>query len=118
MDVYRPARWDCSTDSVYLDTFVQGSEPGVWTGSVVYAHFTIAAAGDYIVAVNFSGDNITMRMDNAGATETGSATLGKSGIVLGARSAAAGETIFVQLDCTVPNNFPGLGFLDSIELLG
>jgi hypothetical protein len=87
------------------------------TGSIVYARFTVAAAGDYKVAENFSGDNIMMHMDNAGATETDHAMLGKPGIVLGARSAAAGDTISVQLNCAAPNNLPGLGFVESIELL-
>jgi hypothetical protein len=61
----------------------------VWTGIIVYSRFAIAAAGDYFVAVDFSGDNITMHMDTAGAIETGHAKLGKPGVFIGARSAAA-----------------------------
>src|SRR5262249_19109335 len=63
MDAYKPGRWDCESNLVFMDVIRQiGPNPGEWDGTVVYARFTTASHGTYLVVGNFSGYQVTMNM--------------------------------------------------------
>ena len=116
MDVYKPGRWDTSQNLIYMDAIVQGSLVGEWDGSVVYAQFTPTTAGAHLIAVHFSGVQATMRLNGPwGVTTAATETVNDPGVVLASWEAAAGKTIFFTVDCVVPNNLPGLGYIDSIQ---
>ena len=61
IDVYRPGRWDCSSDLVFLDPIVVHS-PGVWDGSVVYGSFKAPTTKAYLLAVHFYGADLTVHL--------------------------------------------------------
>jgi hypothetical protein len=66
MDFYQPARWDCTSDTIFMDT-IKVNPPGSlgpnWEGTVGYANFTALTDNLYVVVVNFSGHSATASMD-------------------------------------------------------
>jgi hypothetical protein len=55
VDVYRPGRWDTTSDTVFFEGITTGSSPGQWDGSVAYVEFTPPSTGKYLILTHFSG---------------------------------------------------------------
>src|SRR5512133_122206 len=71
VDFYSPGRCDCETNLVYMTAIHQvGASVGEWEGTVGYARFTAPADGPYIVIVNVSGYQQTMRLNGPWGTST------------------------------------------------
>jgi hypothetical protein len=112
IDVYKPGRWDCSSDLLFLDPIVV-SAPGVWTGSVVYGTFTAPTKKTYLLVVHFYGADITLHMDGPFGTITAHSQNNSAAAATAQQRLNQGETMSFQF------NFTGiyLGFLSKIEVL-
>ncbi len=118
MDVYHPGRWDCESDQVYLGSIHQtGPSVGQWDGSVVYLKATAPAAGTYIVVVDFSGHQQTMRLNGPWGTATGyNATTSTSSAVTALWVAAAGETLYATMSARADSGFAGIAYLKAVTI--
>ena len=114
MDVYHPGRWDCSSNLVFMDVIRQvGPSVGEWDGSVVYARFTAASSGSYLVVGNFSGYQITMNLSGPWGKNTAyCATTSDHAQATALWSGTAGGS----LSFTINMNGPYLGYLESIQV--
>lgn len=112
MDSYRPGRWDCESNLVFMNGIVTGPTVGEWEGTVVYPRFKAPSAGTYLVVGNFSGYQITMSMSGPWGTTTAYCpTTSDSAAVTALWTATAGQSIFFSLNCT------GLiGYLESLQV--
>ena len=72
VDMYKPGRWDTSSDQIFMDPIVQlnPNSPGEWTGSAGYITFTPPSSGTYVMIVNFSGYQIAMRLNGPTGSNT------------------------------------------------
>jgi len=118
MDVYHPGRWDCESDQVYLGSIHQtGPSVGEWDGSVVYLKATAPAAGTYIVVVDFSGYQQTMRLSGPWGTATAyNATTSTTSAVTALWTAAAGETLYATMSAKADSGFAGTAYLKAIQI--
>lgn len=114
MDVYRPGRWDCSSNLVFMDVIRQvGPSPGEWEGSVVYARFTAPSNGSYLVVGNFSGYQITMNLSGPWGKNTAyCATTSDHAQATALWNGTAGGS----LSFTINMNGPYLGYLESVQV--
>ena len=111
MDFYRPGRWDSTYNQIYLSPMVYGPLPGQWEGTVGYMYFKAPVAATYIVAVNFTGYQTTMKMNGPWGTATGyTATASTPGTVLAIWTATAGANLYFTISCS------NLGFLQSVQI--
>ena len=116
VDVYMPGRWDTSSDLIFMDAIVQGAQVGEWTGSAAYVRFNAQTSGNHLIAVNFTGADITMRLNGPWGTATANATsVSTSFVVLAEWSVTAGEPLFFTIDCVNASNLPDLGYIKSIQ---
>ena len=118
MDVYKPGRWDCSSNLLFMETIVTGSSPGMWEGTVVYANFKATQAGTYLIVGNFSGYKITMQLHGPWGNSTAyTATTSDKGAVLALWTAtAANQSVYFTMNCITGNNQLGMGYLESIQV--
>jgi len=114
VDVYRPGRWDTSSNLIFMDTIRQvGPSVGEWDGSVAYVEFKPPSAGTYLIVVHFTGYQTTAYLNGPWGQNTAyTAAVTDSGVVLGLWTAGQGE---FTLHFTVPNNEYGLGYIESIQ---
>lgn len=114
MDVYRPGRWDCEANLVFMSVIVStGESPGMWDGTVVYARFQAPAAGTYLVVGNFSGYQVTMNLNGPWGKNTAYCATTSDHVAASALwTGAAGETLFFTMNCTGPI----LGYLESVQV--
>jgi hypothetical protein len=113
MDVFMPGRWDATSDLVFMDPIVTGSEPGEWTGSVAYVEFHPSSPGEYLVLAHFTGYQITAHLHGPWGDNTAySATTSDAGVVAAPWNAAAGDDLFFTV------TFTGdiLGYIQSIQV--
>lgn len=117
-DFYHPGRWDCESDLVYMSSIHQvGASVGEWDGTVGYARFTAPAAGSYIVVVNFSGYQQTMRLNGPWGTSTAhSATTSDSAATTAIWDGAAGQTLYCTFSSRSDNGYAGIAYLDSFQI--
>jgi hypothetical protein len=114
MDVYKPGRWDCESDLVFMDVIVSGPSPGEWDGTAVYGRFQAPAAGNYLVVGTFSGYQITMNLGGPWGTNSAYCPTTSDTMTVSAFwPATAGETLSFGLSCTGPI----LGYLESIQVI-
>ena len=117
MDVYRPGRWDCTYDLLYMHTIVQGNSVGEWEGTVAYLNFKATQSGTYLIVGNFSGYQITMRLNGPWGNNTAyNATNQDSGTVLALWNGSANQKVFFTMNCITKNNGHGLGYLKSVQV--
>jgi hypothetical protein len=114
MDVYRPGRWDCQSNLVFMDVIRQvGPSPGEWDGSVVYARFTAPSTGNYLVVGNFSGYQITMNLSGPWGKNTAYCpTTSDHAQATALWSGTAGGTLFFTINLTGPI----IGYLESVQV--
>jgi len=112
IDVYRPGRWDCTSDLVFLDPIVVHS-PGVWDGSVVYGSFKAPTKKTYLLAVHFFGWDITLNLSGGFGTITAHSQSNTAAVATGQQLLNAGQTTSFQFNVT--GNY--LGFLSKVEVL-
>ncbi len=114
IDVYKPGRWDCESNLVYMDVIRStGPSPGMWEGTVGYARFKAPKAGDYLIVLNFSGHQITMKMSGPWGVSTAfNATNTTSSAVTALWHATKGQQVFFNLSCTGPI----IGYFKSIQV--
>jgi hypothetical protein len=116
MDVYMPGRWDTTSNLIFMEAIVQGQSIGEWDGTAVYAHFTPTTSGQHLIAVHFTGFQTTMRLHGPwGTTTATTATTSDAGAVMALANAMAGQSIYFTVDCVVPNNLAGTGYIEAIE---
>lgn len=118
MDVYKPGRWDCTSNLLFMETIVTGGSPGVWDGTVVYANFKATQAGAYLIVGNFSGYQITMQLHGPWGNNTAyTATTSDRGAVIALWTAsAANQSVYFTMNCITGNNQLGMGYLESIQV--
>jgi hypothetical protein len=113
MDFYMPSRWDTTSNLVFMKSIVTGSSPGEWEGTAGYVSFQAPANGTYLVVGNFSGFQITMKMQGPwGEVSAFTATTSDSGAVTALWTATAGQKLNFTLNCTGG----GMGYLESIQI--
>lgn len=112
IDVYRPGRWDTTSDLIYMSSIIQtGPSPGEWDGSVVYGSFKAPTAGTYLVVGNFSGYDCTMRLNGPWGTTTAyTAETSDSGAVLALWTGDG--SLWFTMSCTGGY----IGYLESIQV--
>jgi hypothetical protein len=116
MDFFMPGRWDSTSGLVFMDSIVNGPEPGMWDGTAGYIQFTAPADGSYLVVVNFSGYQQTMRIDGPWGTSTAhTATTSDHGAVSAQWSGTSGTTLYFTMSCASDNGLSGIGYLRSIQ---
>ena len=118
MDVYRPGRWDCTSNLLFMETIVTGSSPGAWDGTVAYANFKATQPGTYLIVGNFSGYKITMQLHGPWGNNTAytATTSDKGAVVAIWTAAAANQSIYFTINCLTGNNQLGMGYLESIQV--
>jgi hypothetical protein len=112
IDVYKPGRWDCQIDQIFLDPIVVSS-PGVWEGSVVYGNFTAPATKKYLVAVHFYGADITLRLAGPFGNVTAHSFQNQPAVATGQVQLNQGQKTWFQFSCEGIY----LGFLKKVEVL-
>lgn len=112
IDVYRPGRWDCSSDQVFLDPIVVHS-PGVWDGSVVYGSFKAPTTKAYLLAVHFYGADLTVHLSGPFGDTTAHSFQNQPAVATGQYQLTQGQQTWFQFSCTGIY----LGFLTKIEML-
>jgi hypothetical protein len=114
MDVYRPGRWDCESNLVFMDVIRQtGPSVGEWDGSVVYARFTAPSNGTYLAVGNFSGYQITMNMHGPWGNNTAYCpTTSNHAQAVALWDGTAGQTLFFTINLTGPI----IGYLESVQI--
>jgi hypothetical protein len=113
MDFYRPGRWDCTANLVFMNVIITGPNPGEWEGTVGYARFQAPTAGTYLVVANFAGLDITMKLHGPWGTTTAfSPTPADSAAVTAMWTGTAGQNLFFTVNCTGPI----IGYLESIQV--
>jgi len=113
MDVYKPGRWDCESNLVFMNVIVQGASPGEWDGTAVYARFTAPSAGKYLFIGNFSGHQITLNLGGPWGTSTGYCpTTADHAQATALSNMTAGQTVF--FGCTMTGWI--IGYLESLQV--
>jgi hypothetical protein len=71
MDFYQPGRWDSTSNSVFMSAIRQtGPSPGQWDGTVGYIQFKAPKTGLYMVVINFTGYQATIKHNGPWGTST------------------------------------------------
>jgi hypothetical protein len=112
IDVYKPGRWDCESDQIFLDPIVVSS-PGVWTGSVVYGNFKAPATKKYLLAVHFYGADITLKLNGPFGDVTAHSFQNQPAVATAQYQLNQGQKTWFQFSCQGIY----LGFLTKIEML-
>ena len=117
IDVFKPGRWDTSSNLIYMDSLRQvGDRVGEWDGSQAYVSFAPPAAGTYVIVGHFTGYQTTMHLNGPWGTNTAyTAQTSDAGAVLAIWS--GNQKFQFTLNCTVPDNGWGIGYLESIQVL-
>jgi hypothetical protein len=118
MDVYKPGRWDCTSNLLFMDTIVAtGPFPGEWDGSVVYANFKPSTPGTYLIVATFTGYQITMNLYGPWGTNTAyTPTTSDTGTAIALWTAAPGDSLYFDLNCTSPGGEASIGYLESLQV--
>jgi hypothetical protein len=114
MDVYKPGRWDCESNLVFMDVIRQtGPSVGEWDGSVVYARFTAPSNGNYLVVGNVSGYQITVNMQGPWGNNTAYCpTTSDHAQATALWAGTAGQTLFFTINLTGSI----IGYLESVQI--
>lgn len=114
MDFYRPGRWDCESDLVFMEGIRQtGPSPGQWEGTVGYLRFKAPKAGSYLVVINFTGYQTTMQLSGPWGINTAySATTSSTGIATAIWNGTKGAQVFFSLSCKGGT----MGYLQSVQV--
>ena len=113
MDFFMPGRWDCTSDLVFMNSIVTGASPGEWEGTAGYVSFKAPANGAYLVVGNFSGYQLTLKMQGPwGEVTAYTATTSDSGAVTALWTGTTGQTLNFTLNCTGGS----MGYLESIQV--
>ena len=114
MDVLAPGRWDTTYDLIFMDAIVTGPSLGEWDGTVCYISYKAPANGTYLVAANFSGYQITMRLDGPWGESTAyTATTSNHAAATGLWTGTAGKSLFFTINCTGGGL---IGYLKSVQV--
>jgi hypothetical protein len=114
VDVYMPGRWDTTSNLIFMDAIVQLGGPGEWEGSVAYIEFKPASTGTFLIVGNFTGYQTTFHLHGPWGDNTAyTALTSDSGVVM---ALWAGGELEFTLNCTVPNNEYGIGYIESIQV--
>ena len=118
IDVYKPGRWDCTSNLLSMDTIVMtGPSPGEWEGTVAYGTFKAPANGTYLVVAHFSGYQTTMELHGPWGNNTAyTATTSDTGVAISLWTANAGDNLSFTLNCTAPGGQASIGYLESIQI--
>jgi hypothetical protein len=116
IDVYKPGRWDTSSNLIFMDTIRQvGPSPGEWDGSASYIEFKPASNGTYLMVGNFTGYQTTAHLNGPWGENTAyTAQTSDSGVVVALY--ATDQQFEFNLNFTVPNNDYGIGYIESIQV--
>jgi hypothetical protein len=120
IDVYRPGRWDTSSNLIYLHAMIQtGPSPGEWDGSVVYAKCKAPTSGTYLVAAVFApysdpsvGLQVRLRLSGPWGIAISSGPTTAASAVTALWNGSEGETVNFSVTCADA----AIGYLQSIRL--
>ena len=114
MDMYKPGRWDCESNLVFMDVIRQtGPSPGEWDGSVAYVRFTAPSNGSYLVVGNVSGYQITENLHGPWGNNTAYCpTTSDHAQATALWAGTAGTTLFFTINLTGPI----IGYLESVQV--
>lgn len=115
LDFYKPGRWDCEVDLIFMDVIRQvGPSPGEWEGTVGYGTFKAPDFGKYIVEINFSGLNTTMLLSGPWGLKNklSGPTSATSVVIAGATNLSKGQTLSFSFSCRGLY----LGFVKSVKI--
>lgn len=113
MDFYRPGRWDCEIDLVFMSAIVTGPSPGMWEGTVGYVRYVTPNTGLHLVAIHFSGYQTTMEARGPWGLATAySPTTSDHPTVTALWQANAGDLLNFTIQC----KGDGIGYLESIRV--
>jgi hypothetical protein len=119
MDFFKPGRWDSTANQVLMFSIVQtGPSPGMWDGTAGYLEFRAPAARTYLLAVNFTGYQQTMRLNGPWGTNTAhTATTADAGTVTALWTAAsAGAHLSFTVTCVADDGNQGIAALRSVQV--
>jgi hypothetical protein len=119
MDFFKPGRWDSTYNQVLMDSIVQtGPSPGMWDGTAGYGEFEALAAATYLLAVNFTGYQQTMRLNGPWGTNTAHTfTTSDAGTVTALwTSAAPGAQLSFTMTCVSDDSGYGIAALTSVQV--
>ena len=90
----------------------------MWDGTAGYLEFTAPAAATYLLAVNFTGYQQTMRLNGPWGTNTAhTATTSDTGTVTALWTAgAAGAQLFPTMTCREDDGDYGIAALYSVQV--
>jgi hypothetical protein len=112
MDFYQPGRWDSTSNSVYMRGIIQtGPSPGQWDGTVGYIQFKAPKTGLFMVVINFSGYQATIKHKGPWGTATAysdTATTAASVVSL------FNGTLNTYVFSTITFSAGAMGFLKSV----
>jgi len=116
IDVYKPGRWDTSSNLIFMDTVRQvGSSVGEWEGSAAYVYFKPPADATYLIVAHFTGWDTTMHLNGPWGVQTAHTALtSNSGAVIAYWT--GNQEFEFTMHCTVPNNDYGIGYIESIQV--
>jgi hypothetical protein len=107
MDLYRPGRWDCSANLIFMRPIVQESSPGDWDGSVAYVKLKAPDAGSYLVAAVFAGfsspqggQGLVLKINGPWGSNSASGQSTEDGGPVAIWNAAAGDSLSFTVTCT------------------
>jgi hypothetical protein len=113
MDFFKPGRWDCELDLVFMFPIVTGPSPGMWDGTAGYVQHTTSTTGSHLVAVRFSGYQTTMEARGPWGPATAyCAATSDTSTVTALWQANAGDVLNFTLRCTGD----GIGYLQSVQV--
>jgi hypothetical protein len=117
IDVFMPGRWDTTSNLIFMDTiwYPDPDAPYEWEGSVAYIMFKPPSEGMYLIVGNFTGWETTMHLGGPWGEATAyTATTSDSGAVTALHN--GGQQFEFTLYGTQPNNLPGVGYIESIQV--
>lgn len=116
IDVYKPGRWDTSSNLIFMDSIRQvGESVGEWEGSAAYIYFKPPTDGTYIIVGHFTGYQTTMHLNGPWGDNTAyTAATSDAGAVMAIWSGSE-EFEFTML-CKAPDNGWTIGYIESIQV--
>jgi hypothetical protein len=118
MSQIKPVEWDCFVNLIFMQP-VTG--PPHFDGTLGIASFTPPADGDYLVVINFTGNQTTMNLTLDGVQASAfTANTSDPGAVIALRTGKAGTAMQLELSSAgqpSPDNPSfGVAHLESVQV--
>lgn len=116
IDVYKPGRWDTTSNLIFLDTIRQvGQSVGEWEGSVAYIEFKPPSNGTYLIVGHFTGYQTTMHLNGPwGEITAYTAETSDAGTVVAVWTGS--QPFQFTMLCKTADNGYSIGYIESIQV--